>query len=220
MRPHDLLFLRRPGAFETCGGALPGWLNAAWLTQAPLVVRRAPAGPGYVAAGARGLQRNERCAGRVAQAGVARRVTPAMLAQEVLRDDDGGRLAGAARALPCVAALLDLAPRLQDLGLDWGPVGGAGFWLASGLPVLRPSSDLDLLVRSPGPLSPGLLAALSALQPGAACRIDIQVDTGAGGFALGEYLRETPRGGRVLLKTTHGPLLVRDPWQEQEQEPA
>src|SRR5206468_10885549 len=137
--------------------------DAAWLSQAPLVVRRAPSEPGYVAAGARGLQRNQRCAGRVAQAGVARRVTAAMLAQAVLRHDDGGRLAGAARALPCVAALLDLAPRLRDLGLDWGPVGGAGFWLASRLPVLRPTSDLDLLVRSPRPLSPDTLTTLSAL---------------------------------------------------------
>jgi phosphoribosyl-dephospho-CoA transferase len=52
------------------------------------------------------------------------------------------------------------------------------------------------------------LAALAELQDGQPCRIDIQVDTGAGGFALAEYVR----GGRVLLKTDAGPRLVADPW--------
>ena len=207
-QPHDLLFLRHPDAFEACAcDTRPGWLDAVWLEQAPVVVRRAAAGPGRVAVGARGLQRNERCAGRIALADIARRITPRQLAQDVLKEP--GRIKGYADALPCVAALLALAPRLRDLGLDWGPAGGAGFWLASGLPVLRPASDLDLLVRAPRPLAAPILDGLRALQDGAACRIDIQVDTGAGGFALNEYLR----GGRVLLKTAGGPLLADDPWQ-------
>lgn len=205
MRAHDLLFLRGPTAFEACAcDPQPDWLDAAWLAQAPLVVRRAPAAPGRVAVGARGLQRKQRCAGHVDVAEVARRIAPEDLARKVLAGE--GRSADI--ALPCIAALLELAPRLHDLGLDWGPAGGAGFWLASGLPVLRPTSDLDLVVRTPHPLPPATLAALCALQDGAACRIDMQVDTGAGGFALKEYAR----GGKVLLKTDHGPLLVDDPW--------
>lgn len=205
-RPHDLLFLDRAAAFEACAGALPDWLDAAWLVAAPLAVRRAQAAPGQVPAGARGLRRNQRCAGHVHLAGVARCITPEMLARQVIEDD--GRLAGAAAGLPCLAALRRLAPRLRALGLDWGPGGGAGFQLASGLPVLRPDSDLDLLVRAPHPPAPDLMQALCALQLDAACRVDIQVDTGAGGFALNEYAR----GGRVLLKTSGGPLLVDDPW--------
>jgi phosphoribosyl-dephospho-CoA transferase len=205
MRPHDLLFLRRPAAFEACAcDVRPDWLDPVWLALAPLVVRRAPAAPGRVVVGARGLHRNQRCAGHVDVAAVAQRVAPEDLARKVLAAE--GRSADT--ALPCIAALLDLAPRLEDIDLDWGPAGGAGFWLASGLPVLRPASDLDLLVRAPHPLPAATLAALCALQDGAACRIDIQVDTGAGGFALNEYAR----GGKVLLKTDHGPLLVDDPW--------
>jgi phosphoribosyl-dephospho-CoA transferase len=209
MRPHDLLFLRRGASFETCGcdAAPADWLDAAWLEQAPLVVRRALAPPGSVPAGARGLQRKQRCAGHATVADVARCVTPEMLAQEVF--EGGGRIADPLfTELPCLAALLELAPRLQALGLDWGPSGGAGFWLACGLPVLRPGSDLDLLVRAPAPLPPATLAALCALQNDAPCRVDIQVDTGAGGFALNEYAR----AGKVMLKTAHGPLLVTDPW--------
>jgi phosphoribosyl-dephospho-CoA transferase len=208
LRPHDLLFLARPDGFEAGADrhGWPGWLDAAWLERAPLVVRRAVAAPGMVPVGARGLRRSERCAGFADEASIARRVTPGMLAQAVL--DDPGRVTDGAGELPCLAALAELAPHLQALGLDWGPAGGAGFWLASGLPVLHAASDLDLLVRAPQPPAPEVLAALCELQAASRCRIDIQIDTGLGGFALMEYAR----GARVLLKTAGGPLLVADPW--------
>jgi phosphoribosyl-dephospho-CoA transferase len=195
MAPHDLLFVHRPDAFA-CDGARPDWLDPA----APLVVRREATAPGIVPVGARGLQRNERCKGYVASGAVAAVVTPRMLAARARTADDG---------LPCIAALRALAPRLDALDVDWGPAGGTGYWLACGLPVLRATSDLDLLVRLPRKPSPSLVAALCTLQDGQPCRIDIQVDTGAGGFALAEYVR----GGRVLLKTNDGPRLVADPWE-------
>lgn len=202
---HDLLFLRHPGAFEACAcNTRPGWLE-----EAPVVVRRAAAGPDRVAVGARGRRRNERCAGHIALADIVRRITPRQLARDLLNEP--GRVKGYADVLPCIAALLSLGPRLRDLGLDWGPAGGTGFWLASGLPVLRPTSDLDLVVRSPAPLSPALTAELCAMHEHIGCRIDIQIDTGAGGFALAEYAR----GGKTMLKTDHGPRLVDDPWEQQ-----
>ncbi|KQV40113.1 malonate decarboxylase holo-ACP synthase [Massilia sp. Root335] len=194
-RPHDLLFTHRPDAF-TADGVRPDWLDP----RAPLVVRRAATPPGIVPAGARGLQRNERCKGHLALDAVASIVTPRMLA---------ARAQAATGDLPCIAALRALAPRLDLLGVDWGPTGGAGYWLACGLPVLRATSDLDLLVRLPRRPAAGVLAALAALQDGQPCRIDIQLDTGAGGFALAEHAR----GGRVLLKTDAGPRLVDDPWE-------
>jgi phosphoribosyl-dephospho-CoA transferase len=203
--PHDLLFARAPGAFAA-DGARPDWLGDAWLQRAPLVVRRAPTAPGRIPVGARGPQRRQRCAGHISADDVALCVTPETLAGVVL----AGRLP--AGDLPCVAALRALAPQLAALDVAWGPTGGAGFWLATGLPVLRASSDLDLLVRAPAPLPAATVAALCALQQATPCRIDIQVDTGAGGFALTEYAR----GGRVLLKTAHGPLLLADPWRAQD----
>ena len=199
MVPHDLLFVRRPDAFA-CDGARPDWLDPA----APLVVRREATAPGLVPVGARGLARNERCKGYVAASDVAATVTPRMLAARARE-----RKSAADRDPPCIAALCALAPRLDALDADWGPAGGAGYWLACGLPVLRATSDLDLLVRLPRRPSAALIAALCALQDGQPCRLDIQVDTGTGGFALAEYAR----GGRVLLKTDTGPRLVGDPWE-------
>jgi phosphoribosyl-dephospho-CoA transferase len=207
-RPHDLLWLERLDAFQPAG-ELPSWLDGAWMARAPLVVRRAAGTAGRVPVGARGLQRSERCAGHAQAGAIVRRVSPAMLAQSMPERVD----AALPSALPCVAALLSLAPRLNALGLDWGPAGGTGFWLASGLPVLRPSSDLDLLVHAPTRLDPPIIAALCALQDRAPCRLDIQIDTGIGGFALSEFA-----GGarRTLLKTAHGPRLLADPWAQEE----
>jgi phosphoribosyl-dephospho-CoA transferase len=203
---HDLLWLDAAGAFEPAAER-PAWLEDGWLVRMPLVVRREAVAPGRVPLGVRGLQRNQRCAGHAQAGRVVHRVTPPMLARS-LADRPAG-LEAAARAWPCIAALLSVAPRLDALGLDWGPTGGAGFWLATGLPVLRPTSDLDLVVRAPVRPDAVVLAALAALGASAAARLDIQVDTGGGGFALAEWL-----GGarRILLKTAGGPLLVDNPW--------
>ena len=202
-RPHDLLFVRLPDRFDT-GGAWPGWLDAAWLMQAPLVVRREAAPGSLLPVGARGLTRSQRCKGYVQRDAVARCVTPEMLARLHLRAVRSGECQS---DLPPLRALAAMAPRLKDLGLAWGPTGGAGFYLASGLPVLRADSDLDLLVRAPEPLPVRIIDRLLRLQE-QPCRVDIQVDTGLGGFALNEYAR----GGRVMVKTAHGPVLAADPW--------
>ena len=112
--------------------------------------------------------------------------------------------------LPALRTLAELAPTLDESGLAWGPTGSVGFQLASGLPVLRMASDLDLLVRAPAPLGAEQLSLLQALGNGAGCRLDVQIDTGHGGFALAEWLRG---GASVLLKTDRGPVLTSDPWQ-------
>ena len=202
-RPHDLLWLADPAAL--CPDTpLPDWAGADWLARAPLVVRRAPASAdGGLPVGLRGLERAQRHASHVPHHAVSRVVTPEALAQRAPWHDS--RLA----PCPAIAALLTLAPRLDAIGLPWGPSGGVGFALASGLPVLRPDSDLDLLLRAAAPLTPPQRAALRALQRDVPCRLDIQIDTGHGGFALNEWLVEAPR---LLLKTDHGPRLVRDPW--------
>jgi phosphoribosyl-dephospho-CoA transferase len=93
--------------------------------------------------------------------------------------------------------------------VNWGVTGGAGFTLASGIDVLHAGSDLDLLVTAPVPLAPGTGRALAALLDDVDARIDIQVSTPFGAFALRERART---GGRVLLKTANGPVMSEDPW--------
>ena len=204
VRPHDLLWLA-DGAEPMLDVPPPRWATPAWIAAAPAVVRRAaPAAEGLVAVGWRGAARSERCAGHVPAAQVARVVTP-----EALARDAAWRAAAGASALACLRALARLAPLLDAAPLAWGVTGGVGFTLASGIDVLRADSDLDLLLRAPLAFDAPSLHAVARLLAGAEIRIDVQVETPRGAFALAEWLRT---GGAVLLKTAAGPQLVDDPW--------
>jgi phosphoribosyl-dephospho-CoA transferase len=221
-RPHDLVWLRVVDRFEPVPG-WPEWLDCAWLVHAPLVVRR-EAVAGSRAAVARYITpemlaqalpmcsdggRRMRSRAHAADAS-CHRVTVRTSASAAPRHPTANPSAALAQSpFAPLRALAALAPRLRSLGLAWGPTGSTGFFLASGLPVLREDSDLDLLVRSSTPLPRATVDALLAMQAGAGCRVDIQVDTGVGGFALSEYAQGR---GRVLLKTGTGPVLLADPW--------
>lgn len=206
--PHDLLWTTDDAALSF-DGPLPNW-----PLTGPVVVRRETRSDGLLPVGLRGATRSQRCKAYLPPGAVLRRVTPEMLAL-----DAHGRRSFACRdargqsGYACLDALATLAPVLDKLGLAWGPTGGVGFFLASGLPVLGPDSDLDLLVRASRRLTDAQVALLAGMQAAAPCRIDIQVDTGIGAFALAEWLRQ-PRQllPKLLLKTGAGPLLVTDPW--------
>lgn len=196
-RAHDLLWL--DGLPD--GASLPAWADANWLQVAPLVVRRASTAPGRIPVGMRGMLRSERQACEVAASAVVHRVTPEMLAHAPVPD------------FSCAAldALREVAPLLDATGWPWGPTGGVGFALASGLPVLRADSDLDLVLRIGAPPDPAQADALRAIAATVtACRLDLQIDTGRGGFAYAEW---TAGRGRVLLKTDRGPVLTATPWE-------
>jgi phosphoribosyl-dephospho-CoA transferase len=198
-RAHDLLWAS--GLPE--GTSLPAWADAAWLQAAPLVVRRASCAPGRIPVGVRGMLRSERQACEVEAAAVVRRVTPETVARMPHAPLPG---------FDCAAldALLQVAPLLDATGWAWGPTGGVGFALASGLPVLRADSDLDLLLRIAAPPDAAQADALRAIAASiTACRLDLQIDTGRGGFAFAEWAAGR---GRVLLKTDSGPVLTATPW--------
>lgn len=196
-RAHDLLWAS--GLPEE--SPMPAWLDGAWLQAAPLVVRRASTAPGRIPVGLRGLLRSERHGFDIDAAAVVRRVTPEMLARIPLPDFPSAAL----------DALRLVAPLLDATGWAWGPTGGAGFALASGLPVLRADSDLDLLLRIAAPPDAAQAEALRAIAASVtACRLDLQIDTGSGGFAYAEWAAGR---GRVLLKTDHGPVLTATPWE-------
>jgi len=203
-RPHDLLWLDDAAAL-TVDGAMPPWATPAWLAVAPVVVRRAPLDAARgVPVGLRGAARSERCAAHAAADRVVRALTPEGVAHRVTT-------AAALResTLPCLRTLARLAPALDASALAWGVTGSVGFTLASGFDVLRPDSDLDLLVRAPFADDADALLAVAALLRGSDARIDVQVETPVGAFALQEWLRT---GGPVLLKTNRGPVLTDDAW--------
>ncbi|WAJ37804.1 malonate decarboxylase holo-ACP synthase [Pseudomonas sp. GOM7] len=203
-RPHDLLWGLLP---EHLPQEAPAWACAALGGHVPVVVRRAPAEPGWVAVGIRGAAREQRYATWMRLSDISRLVSPQAVAR-------AGRWRNHAQPhWPALRALSQLAPRLDDLGLAWGVTGSLGFELASGIAAAHADSDLDLLLRAPEPVSRAEARAFCMLLDEAPGRIDLQLETPYGAVALREWAGDS---SRVLLKTLDGPLLVRDPWQTQQ----
>jgi len=202
-RPHDLLWIADASLLASDQG-LPDWASDSWLRRAPVVVRRESTNGGCIPVGLRGANRSDRVKAYLPASAVLRCTRP----EDIVAARPWRRQSHLAR-FAAVLGLERLAERLQATGLQWGPTGGVGFTLASGIPVLRWDSDLDLVIRSPAPLTMALCASLSALGAVAGCRLDMQIDTGLGAFAFAEWI-----GGarRVMLKTGAGPILTGDPW--------
>jgi len=197
LRPHDLIWLTARDALE---GITESWVDAAWHTGLPVVVRRDVDSEGRIPVGVRGLRRDQRAAGWVKPERVTRVVSPESLSvtAELLRSPFVTQ--------PPVQVALQLSQ--QPWPGAWGITGSTGYALATGIPVIHADSDLDLLIRASQPVSPDAFAAWQTQLSRALCRVDTQVDTPEGGFALAEWLRD----GKTLLKTRRGPRLVTDPW--------
>lgn len=201
LRPHDLLWLSARDALE---GVSEPWVAEIWHAGLPVVVRRDVTRDGRVPVGVRGVRRDQRAAAWVKREQVTRVVSPEQLIepQALLRSPFISQ--------PPVQLALQLAQ--QRYPWRWGVTGSTAYALATGMPVIHATSDLDLLIRAPQPLSRDELARWQQQLSGGLCRADTQVETPNGGFALAEWLRD----GRVMLKTNHGPRLVSDPWHRED----
>lgn len=205
MKPHDLLrIVADPHAFLDA----PEWVGQSLVRAPYVVVRRASSLNGAIPVGVRGVERSERFGTWLDSSHVMAVVTP-----EALRGvtPEAGRV-----DLPAFALLRAVAPLCDDTHYAWGPTGSVGFELASGVTTVTPTSDLDLLVRAPTPLTrkqaSDFYTALSNAASAMGTRIDIQVETCDSVFSLAEFARP---GVRVMLRSPSGPVLVADPWQRE-----
>lgn len=192
IRPHDLLWGLAPAMLPADA---PAWVASALADGQPVVVRRAQVAAGQVAVGVRGIRRDQRYGTCMPAAAISRQVSPEALTHCTGQGD-----------WPALQALYRLRGKLDAFGLVWGVSGSAGFELASGFAALHAGSDLDLILRTPEPLSrEAARELLSLLEPG----VDLQLQTPSGAVAL----REWAGGSRkVLLKAAEGARLVNDPW--------
>ncbi|RWR01366.1 phosphoribosyl-dephospho-CoA transferase [[Pantoea] beijingensis] len=196
-RPHDLIWLTDSHALQ---GELPEWVSNQWHLSLPLVVRRDTHPAGLIPVGIRGLRRDQRAAAWATAGAIQRRVTPETLVdlQALLRSPFVSQ--------PPVQSAITLSQHCWSW--CWGITGSCGYALATEMPVMQSHSDLDLLIRAPTPLSDEEMTRWQHTVSHLPCRVDTQVDTPFGAFALVEWLRD----GRALLKTPHGPRLTSSPW--------
>ncbi|MFS2070537.1 malonate decarboxylase holo-ACP synthase [Pseudomonas sp. CT11-2] len=197
---HDLLWGMTP---EQLPADAPGWVVESISAGQPVVVRRAITASNQVAVGVRGRLREQRYATSMAVAAISHQVRPEDLCH-----------VESTRKLPSLRALAQLRPMLDACGWVWGVSGSAGFELASGFTALHERSDLDLILRTPQPLSRTQARALMTLLGSAECLVDVQLQTPSGAVALREWAGPSQR---VLLKNAHEACLVSDPWNPQEQ---
>ena len=102
--------------------------------------------------GIRGATRGERFGTWLDLASIDARSTPEQLAAAPVH--------AARAALPALSLLVAIKVRCDHTQLAWGPTGSVGFELASGVPTVTESSDLDLVMRAPRPARPRLGARL------------------------------------------------------------
>lgn len=196
--PHDLLWGLAP---EHLPVNAPAWAVEALQVEPPVVVRRAPSSAGTIAVGVRGKTRDQRFACWMPLSAVTRCVQPEQLITPALAE--------AHRDWPLFKALAQLAGPLNQIGVRWGITGSLGFQLACGIEVTHPASDLDLLVRTPRPISRAQATSWLELIAQAPAAVDVQLQCPAGAVALREWATSS---SQVLLKTQTQPLLVDDPW--------
>ena len=196
-RPHDLLWLRADSVLLSVKEA---WVSEQWHAGLPVGVRRDVATADRFPVGVRGARRDQRAAAWAQTADILHVTTPEMVA------DRARLLASPFVAYRPIQAALALSEHRWPW--RWGVTGSVGYALATAIPVLHSGSDLDLTIRAPQPLARDLLQQWQAQTESLPCRVDTQVETPSGAFALSEWLRE----GRALVKTAAGPVLTASPW--------
>ncbi|MBK0062535.1 malonate decarboxylase holo-ACP synthase [Acinetobacter sp. S54] len=195
LQPHDLLWGMTS---EILSDDAPQWVIDTVNDYSPVVVRRAESWNNMIPVGIRGKQRNQRFALQMPVAMIKKCVKPESLIERDLN------------VFPHLRAkLANIYPLMQSLNLPWGYTGSVGFELATGLRTVTENSDIDLLIRVRKAMSKtdaqDILLRLDSLE----MKLDIQLQTPAGGVALKEWATTT---GKVLLKRNDNAVLVENPW--------
>ncbi|WP_188474194.1 malonate decarboxylase holo-ACP synthase [Hafnia psychrotolerans] len=200
-RAHDLIWIADRESLKNDHG-LPDWVGN-WRPHLPLVVRRDRRDEGSIPVGVRGMTKIQRAAAWVKPDAVLRVVTP-----ESLVADPVTLLHSRFISLQPMQALITLAS--LKLPWHWGVTGSCAYALVSDIPVMHAESDLDLVIRCDHRVDSTEFSAFHTILDELPCRVDVQINTPQGGFALTEWLR----GGETMLKTDSGPVMVTDPWSQ------
>ncbi|QDY83824.1 malonate decarboxylase holo-ACP synthase [Paenibacillus polymyxa] len=182
------------------------WVTASLRRTPFVVVRRAELlENGCIPVGIRGMERNQREAALLDPEGVCQLVSPYAIAERQMWN-----FLSATRRQQPVLQVLDL---LAEIMLDWrwGPVGSAGFEIVTQYPTVRETSDLDLVIDGSEAIDYAAAERLVHKLAHLDVRIDIQLEVKGGAYVLREILER--RTSTVVLRTSSGPKLVRNPWQ-------
>lgn len=189
---HDLLWGMTVEHIEPTA---PSWVHARVAAGVPVVVRRDQQYVDQVAVGIRGTRKNERYATWLPKCSITQVAQP----EDIKSLPQGSE--------PVQQALARVAQLLSER--RWGVVGSYAFEAITGEKTTTASSDLDVLLRQEVEMTLEEAQHLFVQIRMLSIPVDVQIETGVGGFSLADWATNT---GRVLLKTDHGPQLVVNPW--------
>lgn len=193
---HDLLWGM---SLEQLDVAAPSWLHDRVAAGIPVVVRRDQQRANQVAVGIRGVRKSERYATWMLIDSIVRHVKPEQI-RVLPHSDDAVQ-----------QTLLGVAQLLGER--NWGVTGSYAFSAVTGEHTATASSDLDVLWRQATAMAMEEAKDMYAQMKQLPIPVDVQIETGVGGFSLADWVNST---GRVLLKTNHGPQLRTNPWLKEE----
>jgi len=202
VRTHDLLEIDA-NVFIAGNASAPGWVEEALRKTPFVVVRRGRTAAQEIPIGVRGAERNQRWPAFCHPTWLKSILTPPQLLTGTI---PASRL----DAAPALRALQILKDRWMDLDHPWGPGGSVGFELATGRHVVKPESDLDVVIYAEGKITIEQARSLQARTTNLFVPVDIRVETLGCGFSLIEYARGEAAG--VLLRTPAGLELCDEPW--------
>jgi phosphoribosyl-dephospho-CoA transferase len=204
VRTHDLLEIDS-GQLIAALVSAPQWVEESLRKSPFVVVRRDRATGEQIPVGVRGAERNQRWATLCHPKFVRNILKPPQLL---------GRTAPTARAnaAPALRALQLLKERWMDCEHPWGPGGSVGFELATGTHVVKPESDLDIVLYAERRMTAEEAKSLCDRAMDLPAVVDIRVETPACGFSLIEYVQT--ESSSILLRTPSGHLLGDDPWSD------
>jgi len=202
VRTHDLLEVDA-NVFIAGNPSAPGWVDEALRKTPFVVVRRGQTTDQEIPIGVRGAERNQRWAAFCHPTSLKTVLTPPQLLTRTIP-------ALGVDAAPALRALQVLKDRWMDLDHPWGPGGSVGFEVATGQRVVRPESDLDIVIYAKGKITKEQARSLQGRTTNLPVAVDIRVETLGCGFSLIEYARASAAG--ILLRTPVGLELSDDPW--------
>ncbi|WP_051969264.1 malonate decarboxylase holo-ACP synthase [Kitasatospora azatica] len=228
---HDLLLLHHLSALRHTPGhhgqqpSLPAWAHdhlraRPWVavSRSPILVGRSttptqpgrrtpntvPASEQWIPVTIHGPQRHQELSAFAPRSTIARVMRPEDLLHRL-----GLLPATRTTRIPALHVLPSVDEIMTRQGLSWGPTGEVAYELASGAPVTRPTSHLQVLLRAPQPLGRNETAQLRQCLRQLPAQIDAEFETRHGAASLTEYAAST----RILtLHTENGPRTVTDPW--------
>ena len=204
-RPHYLLAVDPKQLIESVYkySSVPEWVEEQVRTTPFVVVRRGLATEQEIPIGVRGKERNQRWAASCNPALVKSIITPSQL---LTRPISTSR----ANATPAFRTFRPSQRALDGPRSSWGPGGSIGFELATGSHVVKPESDLDIVIYAERRMTADEAKSLCARAMDLPATVDIRVETPVFGFSLGNSLARAPDGDP--LRAPSGVILGRDPW--------